>query len=282
MNSFVKESIEQYHNNKEIPSRSALVQALKSPAHLKKYLDGKTKKTDSIRLGTFIHDFIENGIAVAPHWTTKTEVYQRATNGRPAGSPKLDEDGNPLFIYENQQNPDESLTPAKSALAVAMMSAIENDVFINMAMQLPDIEIEPSFYGEIDGMKVKARPDLAYTDGDGHLIEIKTVSSLDESDIARDFFEYGYDIQLYLELSLSGAENITFYFVSSENPSGVARFTLDKTSPWFALGEHRAKEALKLFYANKDTAAVSYNKENIEVPLSYKAANYMAQNGIEG
>ena len=282
MKQYIKESIEKYHSNTDIPSRSALVQALKSPAHLRKYLDGKTKKTDSMKLGSFIHDFIENGVQIPDCWATQQELYQRTTNGRPAGSPKLDEDGNPLFSYVNQLNPDESLTPAKSALAVAMMDAIENDMFITRALQLPDIEIEPSFYCEIAGMKVKARPDIAYTDGDGHLIEIKTVSSLDESDIARDFFEFGYDIQLFLELELSGAESVTFYFVSAENPSGVARFTVGRDSPWYALGKERATRGLERFYASKDTTQTSYNRADIEIPISYKAANYMAEHGIEG
>ena len=282
MKEHIKESIESYHSNKEIPSRSSLVMALKSPAHLRKYLDGDMKKTDNMKLGSFIHEFIEYGIRVPQHWSVKTEVYQRATNGRPAGSAKLDENGKPLYSYVNDQNPDESLTPAKSVLATNMMAAIENDIFITRSMELPDMVIEPTFYGEINGMKVKARPDLAYTDGDGHLIEIKTTSSLDESTIAREFFEYGYDIQAFLELKLSGAEAVTFYFVSAEVPSGVARFTMTKEHPWYKLGEHRATEGLRLFYANKDTTQVSYSLGDIEIPLSYKAADYMAQHGIEG
>ena len=274
------QSIEDYHAQKEIPSRSALVFALKSPAHLRRYLDGKTKKTDNMKLGTFIHDFIENGIQIPHFWSTQQELYQRATNGRPAGSPKLDEDGNPLFSYINQNNPDESLTPAKSVLAKSMMDAIENDTeFIQPSMALEDLVVEPVFIGEINGFKAKSRPDLAFVNNDT-LIEIKTTSSLDPSDIAREFFEYGYDIQAYMELELSGAEQVYFYFVSAETPSGTAWLYINKNSPWYKLGEHRTKEALKVFYANKDTTSTSYTHGEIEVPLSYKAADFMAKNGV--
>lgn len=274
------QSIEDYHAQKEIPSRSALLQALKSPAHLRRYLDGKIKKTDNMKLGTFIHDFIENGIQIPHFWSTQQELYQRTTNGRPAGSPKLDEDGNPLFSYINQNNPDESLTPAKSVLAKSMMDAIENDTeFIQPAMALEDLVVEPVFIGEINGFKAKSRPDLAFVNNNT-LIEIKTTSSLDPSDIAREFFEYGYDIQAYMELELSGAEQVYFYFVSAETPSGTAWLYINKNSPWYKLGEHRTKEALKAFYANKNTTSTSYTHGEIEVPLSYKAADFMAKNGI--
>ena len=280
MKEYINESIENYHSKTEIPSRSALVQALKSPAHLRRYLDGNTKKTDNMRLGTFIHDFIEYGIQIPQHWSARQELYQRATNGRPAGSPKLDEDGNPLFSYVNQNNPDESLTPAKSILAKSMMDAIENDAeFIRPAMALEDLVVEPVFVGEIDGFKAKTRPDLAFTKN-GTLIEIKTASSLDPADIAREFFEYGYDIQAYMELELSGADQVYFYFVSAETPSGTARLYVDKASPWYKLGEHRTKQALKAFYANKDSTSTSYTRGEIDVPLSYKAADYIAKNGI--
>lgn len=281
MKNYIKESINSYHNNKDIPSRSTVLCALKSPAHLRKYLEGKTKTTDNMKLGIFIHDFIENGINMPQHWTTQQEFYQRATNGRPAGSPKLDEDGNPLFSYINQNNPEENLTPAKSVLAVSMMSAIENDPFIVSAMDLDDLVVEPSFYGEIEGMKVKARPDLAF-ENCNNLIEIKTTSSLDPDDIAREFFEYGYDIQAFLELELSGADSVYFYFISSESPSGTARFVVSRDSVWYTLGKQRALEGLKAFYANKDTTQDSYGRGEITIPISYKAAKYMAERGIEG
>ena len=273
-------TIEEYHSKKDIPSRSALVQALKSPAHLRAYLDGKTKKTDSMKLGTFIHDFIEEGIKLPSYWQVMPELYQRATNGRPAGSPKLDDEGNPLYSYVNQYDADESLTPAKSVLATGMMKAIENDMFIVSARGLPDLVVEPTFIGTIDGMKVKARPDLAFEDSNT-LIEIKTTSSLDPDDIGREFFEFGYDIQAFLELELSGADSVYFYFVSSEKPSGTARFIVGRDSVWYKIGKQRAIEGLKAFYANKDTTQESYNKEEIVVPVSYKATKYMAEHALE-
>ncbi len=280
MNLYRNISIADYHSEKTIPSRSALVQALKSPAHLNMYLNGTHKVNDSMKLGTFIHDFIENGIKISADWTTKQELYQRATNGRPAGSPKLDDEGNPLFSYVNTVDESLALTPAKSVLAVSMMKAIENDMFIVSAMDLDDLVIEPTFVGEINGMKVKARPDLAFTNNDS-LIEIKTTSSLDPADIGREFFEYGYDMQAYLELELSGADRVYFYFVSSETPSGTARFCVDRESQWYKLGKFRTEKALELYYKHKDSVAESYTQADIEVPLCYKAANYMAENGIE-
>lgn len=280
MKSYKVISIDEYHGDKEIPTRSALLQALKSPAHLRAYLDGKNKKTDSMKLGSFIHEYIERGLNIAEHWVVKPEVYQRTTNGRPAGSPKLDDNGNPLFSYANSYSPDDSLTAAKSVIACAMIKAIDADMFIQSALNLPDVVVEPTFVGVIDGMQVKTRPDLAFENSDT-LIEIKTASSLDPADIARDMFEYGYDIQAYLELELSGAKNMYFYIISSEEPSGTARVYIDRDSPWFKIGEHRTKEALHLFYANKDTTHTSYCRGEVDVPLSYKAADYMAKNGIE-
>lgn len=274
-------SIDEYHGKKEIPSRSTLVSALKSPAHLRAYLDGNTKKTDSMKLGSFIHEFIENVLQVPGSWELKPELYQRATNGKPAGSPKLDDEGNPLFSYVNTYRPDDSLTPAKSALAVAMMKAIESDMFIVNAISLPELVVEPTFIGTVEGMQVKARPDLAFEDSNT-LIEIKTTSSLDPDDIARDFFEHGYDIQAFLELELSGADLVYFYFVSAEKPAGTARFVVGRDSVWYNLGKDRAIKALKLFYANKDTTQESYSKEEITIPIPYKAAKYMAEAGIEG
>lgn len=280
MNTYNKISIEDYHNDNTIPTRSALLQALKSPAHLNMYINGSKKPSESMKLGSFIHEFIENGIEIPNNWQTRQELYQRTTNGRPAGSPKLDEDGNALFSYVNYNDETASLTPAKSVIAVSMMKAIENDMFIVSAMDLDDIVVEPTFVGEIEGMKVKTRPDLAFTNNNT-IIEIKTTSSLDPDDIAREFFDFGYDIQAFLELELSGADLVYFYFISSETPSGTARFAVSRDSVWYKLGKQRTIEALKLFYKHKDSTQQSYNRAEITVPISYKAAKYMAENGIE-
>lgn len=274
---------DQYHADKTTPSRSVLSQALKSPAHLKHFLDVGVKTTDSMKLGTFVHEYIENKLELDTNtWSVKHELYQRTTGAHLAGTCKTDEDGNPLWSYTNGADESASLTPAKSVLAKAMMDACDNCEFINGVIDKYEntMIVEPCYYGTLFGYPAKAKPDIVIPDEET-VIEIKTASSLEESDLAREIFDMDYDMQAYMEMTLSGAERVIFYFVGADNPSGTATFTVTKDSEWFRIGEHKCKQALENFAQWKNTTATSYQKGEIQIPLSYKATDYMVKNGLE-
>lgn len=279
MNEYKIISNEDYHADMSVPSKSTLSQALKTPAHLYAYQNEPHKRTDSMKLGTFIHESIENGMNVSPKYAVKTELYLRTAGSHPAGSPKVDENGNPIWSYECTTDPTESLTPAKSLLAKSMMIACSDDLYINKILSENTI-IEPSYYGKLFGQDVKARPDIVVPETKT-VIEIKTINSIDEQDIAREMFDLDYDMQAYIELELSGADKLVFFFVSSECPAGTSTFTVDRESMHYKIGKHKCETALGNYAKWKNSIALSYHKGPIDVPLSYRATNYLVKNGLE-
>lgn len=279
MNEYKVISNQDYHADKSVPSKSTLSQALKTPAHLYAYLNKPTKKTDAMKLGTFIHEFIENGLSVSSKYTTVQQIYQRTTGSHPAGSPKVDENGDPIWTYDCILDDTDSLTPAKSAQAKEMTIACSDDLYINTVLSQNHI-IEPSYYGKLFGHDVKARPDIVLPDSKT-VVEIKTANSIDEQDLARDMFDMDYDMQAYIEMELSGADKLVFFFVSSECPAGTATFTVDKESMTYKIGKHKCETALENYNKWKNSIALSFHKGPIDIPLSYKATNYLVKNGLE-
>lgn len=274
-------SNEDYHNEKDIPSRSLLSEALKSPAHLRKAIEGVKEYTDSMNLGTFIHDYIQTMLNLNQNfqnWERRNEYYKRATEKNNVGDLKS-------WSFINKTDSEQSLTPAKSELALAITQSCLDAMdtkgsLLNSLFSMSDMVAEPTYYGIIDGLQVKTRPDIACIKDDT-LVEIKTTKNLDPDSLARDFFDLDYDMQAYMELELTGAEKIVYLLVGTNDPVGFGSFVIDRNSPYFATGKEKTLKAIELYKKNKDSKDTFYDVGSIDLPVSYRAADFMAKNGVE-
>ena len=281
-----KLTLEAYHEL-PMPSASVLSEAFRSIAHLNVYLENKKKKSAGYDLGTFVHEFIENKLELPPQYERVADYYVRATGKAVAGDPKLDENGNPIFHFDCTTDPTRSLTPKESVAATEVMAALQHWVGLRNIVNNEGVIFEQSMTGIVDGVEVKARPDIiVVSNNEVNVYEIKTTKADQTSADAfsRDAFAYNYDLQAYLEKEITQQNypdkvvHIHFLAIGTEVPVGMVDYVVPT---WFMeTGARKTKTALAVWNM-RDMSKQTYYVKTDELSMSYAAANFMAQEGIE-
>lgn len=273
-------TLKEYHALPQ-PSPSILSQAFFGVPHLNCYLNEKPEATDEQNLGSFIHDFIENKGSIDSIWKREFEKYQRKYGEFEAGDYKLDKKGNPIYSWVNIIEPERSLTVAKSARADAIIAALNKSSIIETLFS-HELEIEPSYEVEINGVKVRTRPDI-YDKTELCLWEIKTTTKPNAKEFGNQFFDLNYDMQSYIELKAgmesAGALYIKVLSISTDTPISIDCFEIDDMAENFQIGEHKAKIATENWKLQQEGNKKDfYEAEWIDVPLSYRALDYKMKN----
>lgn len=280
-------TLKEYHENyPDLPSPSVLSAALKSPAHLAYYLQTPRKPTDEYNFGSLIHEFIENNFVFPDKlYTEEAEVYKRATGDAQAGDPKLDDDGDPKFTYVCTADPERTLTASHSKKAKAVMKGLSECDEVKAYLAAGKVIVEQSMTGEINGVKVKCRPDILIEFKDKIvLLEIKTTRHglVDLMGFSRDFFDMNYDMQCCFEAEITQQNypdkpvEVLVLAVSSDMPAGAA--IVDMPDTLVEIGKAKIIDALAV-WATKPTKTFYFTKGTLGV--SYMATEYRARKGIE-
>ena len=261
-----------YHAHKEVSS-SVLKAALKSPAHLARCLAGKGTKSDAMTLGTAVHAWYLERERFKAEYTEETERYQRAYGVHKAGDPKTDEDGEPLtklMCPDGAEIKGENWKKFK-AMTEALGSSKESSALLDGG------QVEVSFIG--DGERV--RTDLITSDG--WIVDLKTVGGssdlpLTPENFAREFWNNGYDVQMYMYDKLVRAAGLDikgfiFLCVDAKIPSGVRLFVFERSSDWWGYGEQRYKRAWEVLRKYRETGeAVKYPEATVyDLPVPFAA-----------
>ena len=261
-----------YHARKEVSS-SVLKAALKSPAHLAQCLAGKGAKSDAMTLGTAIHAWYLERKRFKAEYAEETERYQRAYGVHKAGEPKTDEDGEPLtklICPDGAEIKGESWKKFQ-AMTEALSASKESSALLDGG------QVEVSFIG--DGERV--RPDLITSDG--WIVDLKTVGGSSElpltpENFAREFWNNGYDVQMYMYDKLVRAAGLDikgfiFLCVDAKIPSGVRLFVFERSSDWWGYGEQRYKRAWEVLRKYRETGdAVKYPEAMVfDLPVPFAA-----------
>lgn len=166
------------------------------------------EKTDSMRLGSLFHSFMEqcakhcdNRTQAVAEWMREISVFEPPTkdNGKPWGNTsKAYKEAYDTFLQANENR--EIYTEAEitqiNAMGVSLVGGESKTAEQVRKLLKWAKEAEVSyFYENDDGIKLKIRPDLLTRD---KLVDWKTTSleSLDEDDIAKAIIKYGYHISL--------------------------------------------------------------------------------------
>ncbi len=222
--------IDEYHSHPAV-SRSGLLLIDRSPQHYWwQYLSGQAKKidTDALRIGGAFHTLI-----LEPHTFNDRAVVI------PEGAPKK-----PSITQLNAKKPSDdtiaaiqwwanweqfragrtSLSQDEFAEMQAMADAIRNQP-VSAKVLVESGNIESSFFwtDPDTGVQVKARPD--YYREDGIVLDLKTTASANKEDFQRSIINYGYDIQVFMQME--GIERVT-----GRRPESFVFVCVEKTPPY--------------------------------------------------
>jgi hypothetical protein len=274
--------IKDYHNRSEISS-TVLKAALVSQAHLHLVLSGKMKTSKSMILGDAVHAFILQPNRFDEMYETIREVYLRNTGEHKAGDAKLDTDGEPIVMLKHKTDSSLDIKGDDYKKFTAMISAYTSSYEATELVKSAKF-VETSFIFN----NLRVRPD--FITEDGWIVDLKTVGGTMDKPSAperfgRDFFDYGYDLQMYMYYNvvrkeLPNIKGFKFLCLDAKIPSGVQIYTfVDGESKWFELGGYRFHEAMCQLDRYQDN--IEHRVYDIEtpsdLPLSYQAEEYLVK-----
>ena len=276
---------EEYHKMAGISS-SILKAAIVSEAHLDNYIR-KGVKNKAVVLGDAIHACLLEPERFEKSYGIEQDVYKKNINGHVAGSPKLDDDGEPIMAYRHNTDSSKDITGEEFKKLQAMIKAANESEIVQDLLALKK-NVELSAFIEEDGRTLKVRPD--FITKDNWIVDIKSVGGFADKpsapdNFARAFFDNGYDIQMFMYYNvLSKAmdtefKGFKFLCLDATVPSGVQVYTfVNGESKWFELGGYRFKKALEIYdrYMQNKVHKVYENETPDDLPLSYKAEEYLA------
>lgn len=273
-------SIEEYHKRPQISS-SMLKQAIKSEAHIHHFMTNKTK-TQPLILGDAVHAYILEPDRFSNMYTEDFEVYKRNFGEYKAGDKKVDKNGYEIACYIHKDD-SMSLKGSDYRKFKAIIKAYNESAEAKKLVKSAKYVEQSFFYSEF-----KARPD--FITNDGWIVDIKTVGGTSEKPsspdkFCRDFFKYGYDLQMYMYFNIVKQEikdlkGFKFLCFDACEPSGVQIYTfVNGESDWFELGGYRFNDALIKYnkYLVSNVYKVYVNETPDTLPLSFESADALTK-----
>lgn len=228
-------SNEEYHAHKALGS-SNLKQLLKSPY---KFFNGiKINQTKAMAIGSLVHAMVLEPNEVAKLFAVMPEYNLRTNDGRFA---KVE--------FEKENFGKTVIEKKDYELAINCANAIRNIAH----PFLKDGVAERAFFGELDGVDVKCKPDF-YSESMGLVVDLKVVEDASPDGFAKQSAQYGYYLQqaLYnhvLRCNGKQVEKFLFVAVEKEAPHLIGIYELDYVAEEFGMNE--AKRAIEI-YKRKD------------------------------
>ena len=108
-------------------------------------------------------------------------------------------------------------------------------------------EAESSYFSELEGVKVKCRPDY-FNLSKNIIIDLKTTSSdngANPNEFLKAVANYGYYIQAKWYLNITGAKNFIFVALETAEPYCFAVYELDQS--FIDLAEEKIGKALNIY-----------------------------------
>ena len=219
-------SNEDYHAKREFLSASTVKTILKNPYE---FLHPKRVDSTAFSVGSATHSLILEPHKFEDEFTVAPVVDKRTKKGKNTWA---------AFVEKSKGK-----TP---------LSSEEYDLSKNMSdavLATPEIQniltngiAECSYFGELDGIKVKCRPDY-YREDIGLIIDVKTVQDASPDAFIKDVAKWGYFIQasFYMDVLRSlglPANKFLFLVVEKKNPHMVGLYELDVTSLDFGKDEY--------------------------------------------
>lgn len=251
-----KLSIKDYHARPEL-SKSSLDLLAKSPYHLKNKELFRVE-SPSLNLGSATHGLVLEPDLFNEEFAVSEKFNKRTTIGKEAHK---------AFELQNQGK----IILDEGTFAIAKNMS-ENVLKLGKCFLSNGIA-ESSFFGELEGVKVRCRPDY-YIEELGIVVDLKTAQDASNHGFMQSVAKYNYHVQaaFYLDTLRSigkNAKKFLFIAVESKAPFMVAFYELDHAA--IDQGVKRYKELLERYKycqrTNNWSGYADFDKQNEKVSL---------------
>lgn len=229
-----------YHAIKSHISASGVKQLLKNPYEFLHPAEVDEKKQKAFDFGSLVHTLI-----LEPEMFEKEYAVEEFEGCELNKNTKAYKEAKAKFLEENKGKTIISKADYEKA---AKMTA--NTMIVPELRNLFELDgiAECSYFGEIDGVKTKCRPDY-YIEEMGIVVDVKTTNDASPDGFAKACADFGYHVQasFYLQTLQSigkKAERFLFVAIEKTEPYMVGLYELDAEA--LLLGEMRIKEAFRI------------------------------------
>jgi hypothetical protein len=223
-----------YHADKSI-GHSGIVKMLKSPAHLREYLDHPHQPTPAMAFGTAVHTYVFEQERFAEEFVVAEKFDRRTKEGKEAAA-----------RFEEEHQGKTLITAEDIATLTLMRAAVYCHQGAASLIRKGEAELSAFWTDPATGLACKCRPD--WFNGEA-IVDLKTCIDASSSGFSRSIANFGYDIQaaFYVDgiKAVTGME-LPFLFVAVEKeaPYAVAVYRADPEV--IEVGRTKYRAALQL------------------------------------
>ena len=219
-------SNEDYHAKREFLSASSIKTLLKNPYE---FLHPIRIESKAFSIGSATHSLILEPQKFNDEFVVAPDINKRTKAGREEFALFEKENANKCVLSKEDYKTSKNMSDAVLATP-EVRNILQNGI------------AECSFFSEIDGIKVKCRPDY-YREDIGLVLDVKTVQDASPDSFIRDVANFGYYIQaqFYMDTLKSlgyPAKKFLFLVVEKKEPHMVGLYELDVTSLEFGRDEY--------------------------------------------
>jgi hypothetical protein len=193
----IKDSNDEYHSHKSISASGLKTIYKKSVYH---YLNTVFKMSDSMNFGSAVHSALledSNDIAILP------QINARTKEGKKIKQDFFDNNKGKIIIKQEEQE------------AIEKIKKNFNNHSLAKSLVKRLTEIEVSYYGKIDNVDVRVRPD-GIKEND-YIIDIKTTMDASPRYFKNQIYNFAYHLQACFYSEALGYEPAKFRFITIEN-----------------------------------------------------------------
>lgn len=204
----IKDTNDEYHSHKSISASGLKTIYKKSVYH---HLNSTFKMTDAMNFGSAVHSALledSNDIAVLPEFNARTK------EGKKIKKDFLNNNQGKIIIKKEE----------KEAIEKIKKNFNNHSLAKSLVKRLSETEV--SYYGTIDDVQVRVRPDgIKYND---YIIDIKTTSDASPRYFKSSIYNFAYHLQACFYCEALGYNPARFRFISIENkyPYSVEVFAM--------------------------------------------------------
>ena len=193
----IKDTNDEYHSHKSISASGLKTIYKKSVYH---HLNSIFKMTDAMNFGSAVHSALledSNDIAVLPEFNARTK------EGKKIKQDFFDNNKGKIIIKQEEQEAIEKIKKNFNGHSLAK----------SLVQRLTETEV--SYYGTIDKVPVRVRPD-GIKDND-YIIDIKTTSDASPRFFKSQVYNFAYHLQACFYSEALGYDPAKFRFITIEN-----------------------------------------------------------------
>lgn len=223
-----------YHEDKAI-GHSGILRMLKSPAHLREYLDYPHQLTPAMAFGSAVHSFILEPKRFSEEYSVAEKFDRRTKEGKEAAA---------KFDAENQGKT--LITSEELATLTLIRASVHSHKGAARLLSRGDAELSVFWNDPATGIACKCRTD--WFDGEA-ITDVKSCTDASLNGFSRSVATFGYDVQaaFYVDgIKAATGMELPFNFIAAEKdaPHAVAVYRADPEV--IEVGRKKYRAALQL------------------------------------